>query len=52
MTEIACFLALLMGLRLHKTVTKEINIWKCVEQYCALIYAIYSMKEKEGKKLS
>ena len=45
MAEIACFLALLMGQRSQKNVTKEINIWKCVEQYCALIYAIYSMKE-------
>ena len=51
MAEIACFLALLMGLRSHKTCVLdqtcvlEINIWKYVEQYIALIYAIYSMKE-------
>ena len=41
MAESACFLALLMELRSHKHVTKEINIWKCVEQYCALIYATF-----------
>ena len=35
MAEIACFPALLMGLRSHKHVTKEINIWTCVEQYGA-----------------
>ena len=40
MAKMACFLSLLMDLRLHNTcVTKEIYIWKYTEQYCALIYA-------------
>ena len=44
MAEIACLLALLMALRLHKTCSQG-NKYICEEQYCALIYAIYSMKE-------
>ena len=41
MAENACFLSLLMDLRYRVThVTKEINIWKYAEQYCALIYAL------------
>ena len=45
MEENVCFLSLLMDLRLYNTVTKEINVWKYAEQYCALIYANSSMKE-------
>ena len=44
MAEIACFLSLLMGLRPHNTCNQG-NKWKYTEQYCALIYAIHSMKE-------
>ena len=46
MTEIACFLALLMGLRSSKTCNQGNKYMvMCVEQYCALMYAIYSIKE-------
>ena len=43
MAKIACFPALLMGLRSHKTCNQGNKYM--VEQYCALKYAIYSMKE-------
>ena len=43
MAENACFLLLLMDLRSYNT--KEINIWKYAEQYCALRYANHSMKK-------
>ena len=46
MAEIACFLALFMGLRSYKTCNQGNKYMETiVEQYCALIYAIYSMKE-------
>ena len=44
MAENACFLSLLMDPRSHNTCKKEINIWKYAEQYCALIYTIYSRR--------
>ena len=45
MAKIACFLSLLMGLRLHSTCNQGNKYIECAEQYCALIYAINSMKE-------
>ena len=45
MAEIACFLSLLLGVRSHNTCNQENEYMKYIEQYCALIYAINSMKE-------
>ena len=45
MAKIACFLSLLMALRLHNTCNQGNKYMECAEQYCALIYEINSMKE-------
>ena len=46
MAENTCFLSLLMGLRLHNTCCQGKKIVKYAEQYCALMYAIYSINVK------
>ena len=52
MVEITCFLSLLMGLRTHNSCNQGNKYMKYAKQYCALIYAINSMKEYEVKKLN
>ena len=45
MAEIACFLSLFLELRSHNTCNQGNKYMENAEQYCALIYAINSMKE-------
>ena len=44
--------SVIIGLRTHNTCNQgKKYIWKYTEQHCALIYAINSTKEYDGKKL-